>query len=113
MTDLTTIKTRLADSLRTSCRIRIEHGFEHEGRQYPADVATQLNVQTAALAGAGASLWCSNGTEWSFVEHTAAEIDAVLTAMHTHVHVCRARYAVLLTHVNAAETHDELFSLQW
>ena len=103
--------------LSAACQAAIKAGFTSSALgsayNYPADDATQGNIDRAATK--GGSLWCqpSSGGAWSFVAHTATEAAQAQADMWTHIQAQQTTYAGLVGQVNAATTVAGVDAIVW
>ncbi|KVR28625.1 hypothetical protein WL61_23195 [Burkholderia ubonensis] len=115
---LATAKSAKIAALNTACQVAIAAGFTSaalgSATFYPTSDTDQRNLQSSALAAAwnaGAadwkvSLWCERGDAWSYVAHTAQQVQQVNADWVTFRTSAQQKYAAAIDQVNAATTVD-------
>lgn len=120
------VKATKIVALRAACAAAIVGGFTSSAlgtaHTYPSAQTDQINLMgsvTASLLPGVASdwstmFWCRDEAgAWSYVAHTAAQIQAAGGDGKAHVVDCQSRLASLSAEVEAATTVDAVTAIVW
>ncbi|KUZ99235.1 hypothetical protein [Burkholderia ubonensis] len=115
---LASVKASTIAALNAACQATILAGFTSSAigsaTFYPTTDTDQRNLQSSALAAAwnaGAadwhtSLWCRHGDAWTYVAHTAQQVQQVNADWVTFRTTSQQRYADAIAQVREATTID-------
>lgn len=115
---LSTYKDTQKALVGSSCKTAIVGGFTSNATgnvlTYPSDTVTQMNITMMATSGSGGAIWCKNSANnWSFLQHTAANVLQVQKDMNTFIQTQQTKYSQLLTQIDAATTIEQIQSIIW
>ncbi len=105
-----------SSALSDACSAAVVAGFTSSAlgstNTYPSDVATQGNIDRAAVH--GGTIWCeSSAGAWSLTQHTAAQALQVQADLWTHIQICQSKLATLKAQVAAATTVSAVEAVIW
>ncbi|KVK99930.1 hypothetical protein [Burkholderia ubonensis] len=115
---LASVKASTIASLNAACQAAILAGFTSSAigsaTFYPTTDTDQRNLQSSALAAAWSvgtadwrvSLWCQHGDAWTYVEHTAQQVQQVNADWVTFRTASQQKYADAIAQVREATTID-------
>ncbi|KVC78271.1 hypothetical protein [Burkholderia ubonensis] len=115
---LTSVKASTIAALNAACQATILAGFTSSAigsaTFYPTTDTDQRNLQSSALAAAWSvgtadwrvSLWCQHGDAWTYVEHTAQQVQQVNADWVTFRTASQQKYADAIAQVREATTID-------
>lgn len=121
---LAAARIRQVAALRAACAAQIAKGVASGAlgapHTYPTDTTSQHNLladvvaSLNAPAGWSASLWCedANGA-WTFVAHTAAQVQQAGADVRAAIAAARARLTMLTAQVNAAPAPALIAQVVW
>lgn len=115
---LATAQGTQTQTLKSACAATIIGGFTSTAlgtsAAYGSQQTDQSNLLSVVASTAGGSLWCQEpGSEWSFVDHTAAQALKVLADWQTFRTAQQSKYASLVAQVNGATTVEAVQSITW
>lgn len=106
-----------------ACRTALQSGFNSSALgsecTYPSKEDDQRNLLSAAIVSQGkdsawtATLWCQSGGAWSFVPHTAAQVQQVNADWVAFRESQQKKCADLIAKINAATSIDAATSVSW
>ncbi|KVD97623.1 hypothetical protein WI90_30220 [Burkholderia ubonensis] len=117
---LASVKASTIAALNAACQAAILAGFTSSAigsaTFYPTTDTDQRNLQSSALAAAWSvgtadwrvSLWCRHGDAWTYVEHTAQQVQQVNADWVTFRTASQQRYADAIAQVREATTIDAM-----
>lgn len=84
-----------------------------EERSYPYSDRDQINLMVAASSGSSAPLWSCRDGNWSFDDHTKAQITAVAKAANEHASSARSFYAKTKAEIEGCKKFEKLDAITW